>query len=405
MAIEPCNLAGVGVSCLVIEGDLRYVAVVPEHPVRLVLVDLGGPGQSIETQAESIANLRLALDDKESVFVSAAEFWSNGLSIDCETATSRWINSVRFGERSTDTENWWTACQADVEQSRSWATDYETLQQVFVEFGEDLPATYIGWSFASRNMAAVLSSPVGEQIENWVLFSPISRSKSLEDLLNIRGQRSLRFLEEACAINIVDCDIDDSLSSASRVAPFQVEGRSTPVTSVDLLAATYGASYEPVINSEWLWSDLDNIENGSHSDLIIPRAADSVLRRYDVESHAPDIAGYLLGICANYGQADKRLGQPLANQISEFLVALHEVCLDRPEQEPGNQRESSLDWDIPGCILIGDSDPLAAETSVLRNEWSAEIVEIAISGHGLSLTRPEILQTLETASGAHPCGT
>jgi hypothetical protein len=212
---------------------------------------------------------------------------------------------------------------------------------------------FIGSSFAARRLTYLHDSAPA-----WAaLVNPAPLRETGQAYLAGRKQAATAGLASRCP----GCpSVSGTLSRIGRAArdlnaqPQAVDGRSVPLTGVDLGAAVLAAAYRPASEVHGAVQALLTVGRPK-SNSAIGLAADSVWTRYGVDSISPGYLAYLSEVCPTYPGAGHPL--PAADPVSGFLSAFHAPCASA-DQAAVERYRSHLNGRTRICVTSITHDPV-----------------------------------------------
>ncbi len=406
---DTCETRGISTGCLVDETGPRSLWTGPAAGTadHVIVLDFGGPGFAMASAADALATFVAAFQpDANTAVLVPLDTAASQSNEACREATSILGTAIRRDHIDQAVMRQWR------EDCRS-ANDARPLSELIDLVGPGAEVRFVGWSFASARLDQALNDGI-PNLAGWALVSPIPVSMSLEDLLRSRADRSMRELDTAHRTGCGDSDEDQCVADLTALieravagAPYDVVGRSVPLTANDIGSAAYGAAYEPTVNVAWLAADLHRLATAGADQPValaaLDSVADTIMRRYGTDQHATDLAHYLSGFCPAFGAGPATEAPESA--IEAFLVDLHAVCAGFSTGSSSDTAgdRAAIDAVAQRCVLVGDADPLAASADTVWDEWGVVPIEVSVSGHGLSVGRPEVAASLAAFLRGEPC--
>ena len=385
LRVEGCNFSGIELTCIFsLEGALRALALSDNNlsAETLISLDFGGPGISPELTALRLADIsrELAASGVQSFSLLAiVEPWHSLLSEKCKNTTNEHLRTLGAG---TDAQRgrWSSDCAAELLASQQFRDQLPGIVAGAGELVAPMPTTTVSvaWSFGVFRQHQLEPDL---KFSHSILISPVIPTRRLDRYLSDLATRVESALDDASEAERTclssDCwQVPIADQVASGVARAEIRAG-----TINVLAAAYGASYEPTANIGWLTEALREDDSKD-----IRSAADSVLQRFGGDMYSDAMIGYLTGMCSSFGHT--RLDEvPAKDTIEFFLVELHSVCASVPRDEHPSLADDPILW-VEGisCVYSGSEDPI-------RNHGGTNEQETLMRkgrGHLTALEGPEL---------------
>ena len=241
-------------------------------------------------------------------------------------------------ETCTLSELWWT--------ESAYRSAVSTLEKASGSklggfFGDSFGAIKLPWladTLRSRDAWAVLHSP-----------APNPARVATSDILRARAQAvvglAAQGLKDECPAAPFACDLTlDEVLDRLRATP--------GVGLTDPAAALVWASYDWPGTKERLWHAIRESLAGQTDGLT--KLSLSATYRFERDAFFPNLAGYLAGMCAVYGQwpAEREISSP-EDAVAQMLTRMHSIC----GGENASLR-SQRDHATPICLVANKQDPV-----------------------------------------------